>query len=226
MKRAGIAVGAALAIGVIAYTTTGYVRSWNSSSEARQAQIRDENTPNSIPAKEIGTPAAEKPELTQQEALWGMSKADLMKKFFTYDEKYYSTVDANRIQQTRPLEPGEKRPNIKVIRGGFQMTLKGQEAPEPIEVLVPPNMPCTFDAQDLGYFKENGKTCITVKADERGIARVHYVASETGGGSLIMAHSPEALGWGRIQVTGLSQAEYERLKKERPQMFAKQEVKE
>ena len=158
--------------------------------------------------------------LSEQEKLWGMSKEELIKKFYTYDDEYYGKVDPNRIQQTRPLEPGEKRPNLKVIKGGFQINLAGKEAPSPIEVRVPPDMPCTFHAQDMGYFKETGKNCVTVKADEKGVARVHYVSPKTPGGSLIMAHSPEASGWGRIQVTAYTEKEYAELKAKQPQLFA------
>lgn len=158
-------------------------------------------------------------ELTQEEKLWGMSKEELIKKFYTYDEEYYKKVDPNRIQQTRPLEPGEKRPNLKVVKGGFQINLVGKEAPSPIEVRVPPNMPCTFHAQDMGYFKETGKNCVTVKADEKGVARVHYVSPGGPGGSLIVAHSPEASGWAKIQVMTVREEEYERLRKEQPKLF-------
>ena len=220
MKKAGIIAGAVAVLGIIAYATIGYIRSSDTSFEPSQAQVRETTTPNSIPTEKIQPPVAEKPKLTKEEALWGMSKEDLMKKFFTYDDAYYAKVDPNRVQQTRPLELGEKRPNIKVINGGFQTTVVGGEAPKPIEVMVPPGMPCTFYAQDLGYFKENGKGCVTAKADERGVVRVHYVSPTTPGGSMIVAHSPEASGWARIEVTAFTKSEYERLKKEQPQLFA------
>lgn len=207
MKKAGIAVGAAVVLGIIAYAAMSYINSSSIPSSQPTAQVQDANTPNSVPIVEIRTPVPEKPNLTKEEALLGMSKEELIKKFYTYDEAYYTKVDPNRIQQTRPLEPGEKRPNIKIVKGGFQFAVKGKEAPEPIEVMAVPNMPCTFYAQDLGRFTENGKGCVTVKADEKGTARVHYV-SDNLGGSMIIAHSPEVSGWARIQIHVVTEKDY------------------
>ncbi|MFH1708055.1 MAG: hypothetical protein ABIF71_09065 [Planctomycetota bacterium] len=149
-----------------------------------------------------------------------MTEEERIAKYFTYDEKYYGTIDYNRVQQTRPVKPGENLVPIKIVHGGYQYTIKGQAAPKTIEAKVPPGMPCTFYAQDYGGFIENNKNIITIKADDQGIARVHYICSETGGGSMIIAHSPEASGWARIQVVGLSEDEYKRLKKEKPELFA------
>lgn len=206
----GSLCGAALAVAVLAGSC---VPEGDSAGVTPRGAVRGVARAEAVPgevAREVGEAEAAPVTMTETERL---------EKFFTYDEKYYSTVDYNRLQQTRPLKPGEKLPCIRVVNGGYQYVLAGREAPEAIEVRVPAGMPCTFHAQDMGRFRENGKNIITVKADAEGIARVHYVCTQAGG-SLIMAHSPEASGWARIQVVGLREREYNRLRQEQPQLFA------
>jgi hypothetical protein len=128
---------------------------------------------------------------------FGMGVEEYTRKYFTYDEKYYSTVDTSRLLYTRPLRPGEKPFRIQ-SRSTAEYLFAGKEKRESIKVLVPAQMPCTFYAED-GQFKENGTNCVTVKADQEGIASVHYVAGSSTSTEIrdaqIIARSPEAEGW-------------------------------
>jgi hypothetical protein len=128
-----------------------------------------------------------------------------------YNEAYYAKVDPGRIQQTRPLKEGEVLPAIQVAGPGFQWALPGKPCEKPLRVKVPANMPCTFYAEDWGIF-QNGKNSITVKAGPDGMAEAVYTAPASMGGSMVLAHSPEAMGIGRFSIKVVSEKELAQIK--------------
>ncbi|MFH1709043.1 MAG: hypothetical protein ABIF71_14150 [Planctomycetota bacterium] len=139
----------------------------------------------------------------QPAAAWGPAE--------DYNEAYYTKVDPGRIQQTRPLKEGEALPAIQIAGPGFQWVLPGKPCDNPLRVNVPTGMPCTFYAEDWGTF-QNGKNCITVKADSTGIAEAFYTAPASKGGSMVLAHSPEAMGIARFSIKVVSEEELKNIR--------------
>lgn len=138
----------------------------------------------------------------QPAAVWGPAEE--------YNDAYFVQADPGRIQQTRPLKEGEVLPVIQIAGPGFQWALPGALCEQSLRVKIPPNMPCSFYAEDWGTF-QNGKNCITVKADAEGMAEAFYTAPESKGGSMVLAHSPEAMGTARFSIKVVSEEELVRI---------------
>jgi hypothetical protein len=138
----------------------------------------------------------------------------LYRRYFVYDDEYYSTVDHTRIYVSKPLAPGETRPLLLPVskRSGIGRPLQRHQ--EPLVVLVQPGMPVTFFAPDLGTFP-NEKTCITVKAGEQGKAMTEFTYGETSTFHRVIAHSPESRGWVVFRLEALTEEAWDRLTRKR-----------
>jgi hypothetical protein len=106
-------------------------------------------------------------------------------------EQYLSDIEPARCFQT--AKPG---PGILVLEAGS--TLRSRVAWGDADLLMVktvPNAPVTFTVFGGGYFKENGVSTISVRADARGLAAAHYTADYGISGDItVVAGSPLASG--------------------------------
>jgi len=115
-------------------------------------------------------------------------------------ERYLSRLEPARCFQTR--EPGRDVPRLQA-EGSLRAALApGQDVP--LLVKVPPWAPVTFTSFGGGAFRESAVATVTVRADARGVAMVHFVATAGMGGEVpIVVGSPMAAGnlryWLRVQ---------------------------
>jgi hypothetical protein len=100
---------------------------------------------------------------------------------------YLAKVVPARCFQT--AEPGPETAPLETKSPARTVVPAGGVAP--LWVRSAPDAPVTFTAFDGGEFKENGLASITVRADGRGLASAHFVATPGIEGDLtIVAGSP------------------------------------
>jgi hypothetical protein len=87
-------------------------------------------------------------------------------------DKYLNTIEPGRVFQ--PAQPGPGVPRLLPHSPRLQRVVQGESVY--LEVGGVPGMPVTFTSFDLGAF-ENDLNSITVRADERGRARVKFTAT-------------------------------------------------
>jgi len=112
-------------------------------------------------------------------------------------EKYLATVEPGRVMQGR--QPGRDVPALRAANGHqFRVEPNGKVA---LEVKGAQRAPVTFVSADMGTFEENRLNCVTVRADENGVARATFVATHGADGDVnILAGSPMASGQVRFTV--------------------------
>jgi hypothetical protein len=122
------------------------------------------------------------------------------RRYFVYDDAYYRDIDPTRVHVTRPEARGRR------LRALGNLTGYGQALrpfARPLAVRTTPGAPVTFLAPDWGTFP-NGRRCITVQADERGVASVAFRFGTMSSYHRVVAHSPEATGWVVFRLEALS----------------------
>jgi hypothetical protein len=100
-------------------------------------------------------------------------------------EAYLRQVRPGRIFQTAQPGVGVKR--LAARSRGLHRLVRGETTL--LEVMAEPGMPVTFHTQQVGEF-DNRLSTISVKADESGVARVHFKATSTSGLVNVVAASP------------------------------------
>lgn len=124
------------------------------------------------------------------------------RRYFVYDERYFASVDPTRIHVDRSATAADMRPIVALTdRVGYGRPLMPLD--RPLAVRVEPGAPVTFFAPDWGTFR-NGERCITVQADERGVAMTTFTFGRMASGHTVVAHSPETLGWVVYRLEALS----------------------
>jgi len=113
-------------------------------------------------------------------------------------EAYLKTVEPGRVFQT--AQPGPGVP-VLVAEGERQFSLKHGEVAK-LKVKSAPLAPVSFTSFDMGEFAESKLNCVTVRADEKGIATATFVAKPGAVNDVrIMAASPLAIEQVRFLVT-------------------------
>lgn len=112
-------------------------------------------------------------------------------------QAYLDVVQPGRIFQTK--QPGQDVTALKVLGDGYYRVKQGDAVK--LTTQGEPLSPITFTSTDLGAFAENKLNSITVRADEKGVATVTFVATP---GTLndvnILAGSPLSSGQARFKV--------------------------
>lgn len=110
---------------------------------------------------------------------------------------FLNVVEPGRVFMTKP--PGKDVPALKVSGDGFYRVKQGGTVK--LSAQGAPLAPVTFTSTDLGAFAENNLNSVTVRADEKGLATVTFVATPgTINDVNIMAGSPLASGQAHFVV--------------------------
>ncbi len=111
-------------------------------------------------------------------------------------DKYINSVEPSRVFSA--AQPGDGIGVIRPVGKPYHGVVQGEAVTLAVEAT--PGAPVTMTSFQLGYF-ENQLTSITVKADDKGVARAIYTA---GGGTIddvqIMAASPMTTGQVKFTV--------------------------
>ena len=119
------------------------------------------------------------------------------------DPAYYRRADAARLYQKAPVPAGQvKHEEILIVGDPFRLALPNSWLEQPLQVRVKPGRPVTFVALDSGTF-ENGKTTITVPADETGLAAARFHVTNQGY-YRVLAGSPENTGPAKFSLRCLA----------------------
>lgn len=110
---------------------------------------------------------------------------------------YLDVVEPGRVFQT--MQPGKDVPALKIVGDGYYRLQQGQTVK--LSAQSAPKAPITFTSTDLGAFAENNLNSVTVRADEKGLATVTFVAiAGTLNDVNILAGSPMASGQAHFVV--------------------------
>ena len=97
------------------------------------------------------------------------------------------------------MQPAENVPALTVLGDGYYRVKQGETVK--LTAKGAPLAPVTFTSTDLGAFDESKLSSVTVRADDKGVAMVTFVATP---GTLndvnILAGSPLASGQARFKV--------------------------
>jgi hypothetical protein len=123
----------------------------------------------------------------------------------TFDrEKYEKDPDAylKVSEPARVFECAQPGPEVPAMRAASDTLVRLAKRDETtLSVAAAPSAPVTFTSFDLGSFKESKLPTVTVKANEKGMATVTFVASAGAVNDVhILAGSPMASGQARFTV--------------------------
>jgi hypothetical protein len=112
-------------------------------------------------------------------------------------EAYLNVVEPGRVFQTE--QPGKEVTALTVVGSAYKRVIQGDTVV--LTVKGVPLAPVTFTSTDMGAFAENKLNSVSVRADDKGVAKVTFVAAS---GALndvnIMAGSPLASGQALFKV--------------------------
>ncbi|MCP3917458.1 MAG: hypothetical protein GY711_18085 [bacterium] len=120
-------------------------------------------------------------------------ESDAFRRYFVYDETYYSKADPTRVWVERPLRTGEQRPCLTALSSVVGFGQPSEPYAGELRVRANADAPVTFYAPDWGTF-ENGERSITVQADHRGEAEAQFTFWKLASSYRVIAHSPECQG--------------------------------